>query len=264
MRLFVGIELDDRVKAAAAAASEQLRAALRRARIDLDGRWVEPENLHVSVWFIGEAGDDRAREIQRALAPGFLVPAFDLHVKAAGAFPPSGPPRVFWLGIAGGAESMALVYGEVRERLVSLGFEPERRPYSPHVTIARIRGVRSRISSSSENRDLTPRAPQRPRPGVRSRFSSSSENRDLTPPAPQQPRPGVRSRFSSSSENRDLTPEGSERVGTGRRDVRDVREVLEGLSGDCGACRVEAVTLFRSHLSPRGARYEPLLRVPLS
>jgi 2'-5' RNA ligase len=45
---------------------------------------------------------------------------------------------------------------------------------------------------------------------------------------------------------------------------RSVREILTALPADCGTSRVAAVTLFRSHLSPKGAAYEPLLRVPLS
>jgi 2'-5' RNA ligase len=208
MRLFVGVELDERVKRAAADAADTLRARLTRSRVDLDARWVEPENLHVTVWFIGEAGEARAAEIRRTLEPRLATPAFDLHVKGLGAFPPSGPPRVLWLGIAEGTESMGQVYSEVRVRLVALGLDPEPRPYSPHITVARVRGVRSRFSSSSKNRDLTPKR--------------------------------------------------------GGRACGSVREALEGVGGDCGVCRVAGATLFRSHLSPHGARYEPLLRIPLS
>jgi 2'-5' RNA ligase len=196
---------------------------------------VEPKNLHVTVWFIGEADEARAAVIQRTLEPRFATAAFDLHVRGFGAFPPHGPPRVLWLGIGRGADSAAQVYEEVRERLVRLGLEPERRLYSPHITVARVRGVRSR-------------------------FSSTSKNRDLTPPAESPPAfpAGVRSRFSSSSKNRDLTPN------DGGRGDGSVREVLKRVAGDCGVCRVAAVTLFRSRLSASGARYEPLLRIPLS
>jgi 2'-5' RNA ligase len=98
---------------------------------------------------------------------------------------------VFWLGVTSGAESMARVYGEVRDRLAGIGFEAETRPYSPHVTIARVKDL-------------------------------------------------------------------------GRGAARPVRDALAAVPADCGSCRVATVTLFRSHLSPKGSRYEPLLRVPLS
>ncbi len=190
MRLFVGVELDERVRAAAADAAEQIRERLKRSRVDLIARWVAPENLHLTLWFIGEAKDERAQEIERVLGPAFGTRSFDLHVRGCGAFPPSGPPRVIWLGISSGADSMVRIFEELKARLAGIGFEPEKRPYSPHLTLARVTETRG--------------------------------------PA------------------------------------RAVRGALAAVPADCGACRVEAVTLFRSHLSPRGSRYEPLLRVPLS
>ncbi len=191
MRLFVGVELDDRVRAAAADLAERLRRRLQRSRIRVNARWIAPENLHVTLWFIGEVNDERGAEIARALEPAFATPSFDLHVKGCGAFPPSGPPRVFWLGLASGADSVRCVYDEVKDRLAPLGFEPEKRLYSPHLTIARIKDI-------------------------------------------------------------------------DRGAARRVRETLADVPADCGSCRVAAVTLFRSRLSPKGASYEPLLRVPLS
>lgn len=190
MRLFVGVELDDRVRAASAEAAAQVRTRLKRAGADVTARWVEPENLHVTLWFIGEAKDDRATEIQRVLRPRFATPAFEMRVRGCGAFPPSGPPRVLWLGIVSGTDSMVRLHDEVEDRLVGIGYEAEKRAYSAHVTLARVRDVRG---------------------------------------------------------------------GGGRA----AREALAAVPADCGACRVEAVTLFRSHLSPKGSRYEPLLRVPL-
>lgn len=190
MRIFVGVELDERVRAAAADVAERLRQRLQRARTRVDARWIAPENLHVTVWFIGEVNDERGAAIAGALEPRFTTPAFDLHVSGCGAFPPSGPPRVFWLGLTRGVESMQHIYDEVKDRFGPLGLEAEKRPYSPHLTIARVKDVDK---------------------------------------------------------------------GAARR----VRDTLAELPADCGSCGVEAVTLFRSRLSPRGASYEPLLRVPL-
>lgn len=147
MRLFVGVELDDRVKATAADVAERARQKLQRSRTGVDARWIAPENLHITVWFIGEVKDDRADAIVAALRPTFSTPAFDLHVRGCGAFPPSGAPRVIWLGLARGADSLARIYGEVRDRFAPLGFEPDKRAYSPHLTIARVKDVRTRAAS---------------------------------------------------------------------------------------------------------------------
>lgn len=141
MRLFVGVELSDDMKSEAAAASERLQTALKRARIHVDARWVPPANLHVTLWFIGEVDDDRARRISDALNTPFDVAPFELLVQGLGAFPPSGPPRVFWIGVAAGGPSLAALYTTIGTRLAPLGFEPERRAYSAHVTIARVKDV---------------------------------------------------------------------------------------------------------------------------
>jgi 2'-5' RNA ligase len=192
MRLFIGVELDDAVKTRAAEIAETLRRTLSRASPSLRASWVKSENLHITLWFIGEVDDRRHEAIADAMSSTPLpVSAFDLSIGGCGAFPPSGPPRVFWIGIRHGAGHMAALYVEVAQRLAPLGYQPERRAYAAHVTLARVKDV--------------PRA-----------------------------------------------------------DARQVRQTVSTFPADCGVTRVDAVTLFRSRLSPKGATYEPLLRVPLS
>lgn len=191
MRLFVGVELDDTSRAAAAKAADALQRRLGRVAPRLDARWVAAPNLHITVWFIGEVDEPRVASIEAALAPPFGVAAFDLSIAGFGAFPPAGTPRVFWLGVREGAEQMAALYRETAARFVPLGFEAERRAYTAHLTVARVKDA----------------------------------------------------------------PRGS---------VRAIREALAAVPAKCGSSRVSAVTLFRSRLSPKGATYEPRLRVPLS
>jgi RNA 2',3'-cyclic 3'-phosphodiesterase len=191
MRLFIGVELDDRVKAAAGDVAERLRQRLQRAAPALVARWVATENLHITIWFIGEVGDERAAAIADVLRHPFETHAFDLALAGCGAFPPAGPPRVFWIGVGGGQAAMQSLYGEVGHRLAPLGFEPERRAYTAHLTVARVKDP-------------------------------------------------------------------------GRGTSRVVRDTLAELPASCGSSPIQAVTLFRSRLSPRGAAYEPLVRVPLS
>lgn len=184
MRLFIGVELSDDVKARAAAIADALHAQLG-ARVH--ARWIPVENLHITLWFIGEVDDEHGEAITNALNPPFHLAPFDLELRGAGAFPPSGPPRVFWIGARRGGDSMLALYNEVAARLKPLGFEAERRSYSAHLTIARVKEARR----------------------------------------------------------------------------RDVRSVLKQIDADAGSCRVAAVTLFRSRLSPKGASYEARVRVPL-
>jgi 2'-5' RNA ligase len=184
MRLFIGIELSDTVKARAAEIAGQLRQTLGRRA---SARWIAAENLHLTLWFIGEVADDRVGAILNALNTPFTVRPFHLDLRGAGAFPPHGVPRVFWIGVATGQASLQALHDELAVRLEPLGFEAERRAYSAHLTIARVKECRS----------------------------------------------------------------------------RDVRKLLDEIDADAGRCQVAGVTVFRSRLSPKGASYEPLLRVRL-
>ena len=101
--------------------------------------WVAPERLHVTVRFIGQVNDARLDEIQRALEGRLEVPAFQLVVRGAGAFPPRGRPKVFWAGIADGREALAAVEHAVAARLDPVLGRGEEREYRPHLTLARVR-----------------------------------------------------------------------------------------------------------------------------
>ena len=138
LRLFIGIELDEQVRHTAAAIAESLRTQLGRR---IDARWIPSANLHITLWFIGEVPDDRAEEILRAIGAPFREAPFDIQLAGVGAFPPSGAPRVIWLGVQTGAEGLVRLHVELAERLRPLGIEPEGRGYSAHLTIARVKDV---------------------------------------------------------------------------------------------------------------------------
>src|SRR5687767_3131951 len=136
MRLFLGVELDDALRGACAAAAARLGDRLR-AEARLDVRWVPEENLHVTLWFLGHLPDERVPAIVERVREPWDTAPFALTISGAGIFPPSGPPRIVWLGVADGADALSGLYRALVPRLGPLGFEPERRAYHPHVTIGR-------------------------------------------------------------------------------------------------------------------------------
>jgi 2'-5' RNA ligase len=140
MRLFVGLALSDPVRHAAAAAANDLRRRLDA----VDGqalRWVNPSNLHITLWFLGEVADGRLQDLLGALDRPFAVPSFQMRLDSAGLFPASGPPRALWLRVGAGSDSLRAAHAELASRLEPLGFEPERRAYSAHLTVARFKQV---------------------------------------------------------------------------------------------------------------------------
>lgn len=139
MRLFVAAEPSEQVRRSAVSAIERLRERLDSAKASRGLRWLPPENLHLTVWFLGEVSDARAEAVLDAMRPSLATPAFELHLAGFGAFPPSGPPRVLWMGVTRGLAELARAHEEVGERLQPWGFPPEGRAYSAHLTIARVK-----------------------------------------------------------------------------------------------------------------------------
>ncbi len=139
MRLFVAAEPSPSVRDAAARAVAELRAQLEAAGAGDGLRWVPPANLHLTVWFLGEVSDARAAAVLEVLGAPLHVEPFDLRLAGFGAFPPSGAPRVLWMGVADGVAQLARAHEEIGERLAPWGFPPEGRAYSAHLTIARVK-----------------------------------------------------------------------------------------------------------------------------
>ncbi|HEX6976560.1 MAG TPA: RNA 2',3'-cyclic phosphodiesterase [Vicinamibacterales bacterium] len=153
-RLFVGVALDPAVTERAAAAADALRAELGASDIRIQARWIPRENLHITLFFIGEIAPDRVDRVKEALSPALASQAFELELAGLGAFPPSGVPRVFWIGIARGGDPLAALHREVSDRLSAAGCGREARPYSAHLTIARVKDLPLRGQASRVRRVL--------------------------------------------------------------------------------------------------------------
>ncbi|PRP89879.1 2'-5'-RNA ligase [Enhygromyxa salina] len=124
-RLFLGIDLPDEVK---------LDLQMMSCGIP-DARWQQPEQLHLTLHFLGEVDGGDARRSSAALEQ-LDAPAFDMQLRGAGLFPPRGQPRILWVGVAA-PEPVRLVHQRCARILDELGAEREHRKYAPHVTLAR-------------------------------------------------------------------------------------------------------------------------------
>ena len=125
-RLFTAIDLP-----------EEIAGQVRELCHGVPGaRWVRPEQLHLTLRFIGEVDGGVFRDIREELA-GLSSPAFSLRVKGLGFFPPRKAPRVLWAGVEPGEEVSAL-RNRIESLLVRLGLSPEGRKYAPHITLARL------------------------------------------------------------------------------------------------------------------------------
>jgi 2'-5' RNA ligase len=130
MRLFTGLDLPGEVVS-------NLEGLLRRLKPAARVQWSPPANLHVTTKFIGEWPPDRLGELTAALAALPGRPTIEVRLRGVGFYPNAGAPRVFWCGIeAPGLPSLA---ADTDRATATLGFAPEKRAYSPHLTLARIK-----------------------------------------------------------------------------------------------------------------------------
>ncbi len=142
MRLFTAIDLGQETRAAIAREQETIVAAVGDHARSL--RPVRVEHMHLTLVFIGEVPDDRARAIGEVMRQALPVAPFVMEFGGAGVFPPLGAPRVLWLGVVEGASRAIEVHGLVADRLAALGVARDARPFRPHLTLARWReGKRS-------------------------------------------------------------------------------------------------------------------------
>jgi 2'-5' RNA ligase len=133
----VAVLLPEAVRATLAAVIQRLRANARGVG------WVAADNLHLTLKFLGRVEPARLEQVVTALAAVAASSSpFDLAVRGLGAFPSPSRPRVLWAGLAGGASELALLAARVEAALGPLGFPPEERPFSAHVTLGRVREPR--------------------------------------------------------------------------------------------------------------------------
>lgn len=131
MRLFVAIDLPPEVIA-------NLEVLLARLKPAAHINWSPIENLHVTTKFIGEWPEDRLPELTAALQALPTRAAITIAIEKLGFFPNPHAPRVFWAGVHA-AEPLAQLARETEDALAALGIAKEQRPYSPHLTLARIK-----------------------------------------------------------------------------------------------------------------------------
>lgn len=144
IRTFVAVELDEALRAAIgraqAALRDKLDRELRRADPGTRIQWVRPESVHVTLKFLGDIEEDRVATVGQALERAVVgVAPFALDVGGLGMFPEAGGPRVLWLGLSGPVEAMARLASAVDAALQEIGFPPEDRPFTPHLTLARVK-----------------------------------------------------------------------------------------------------------------------------
>jgi 2'-5' RNA ligase len=138
MRTFIAIELPERIKKKI----EEVQAPLRKTNTFVS--WVKPENIHVTLKFLGEVPEDKINEIFLATEKALEgTRKFTMSLKGMGAFPDSRRPRVIWLGAGSGEKELSFLANRVVEEMEKIGFPKEDRKFSAHFTIGRVKSPKN-------------------------------------------------------------------------------------------------------------------------
>jgi 2'-5' RNA ligase len=140
MRLFIAIDLDDAARHSIASLQTRLKAVVSGERSAL--KWIRPEHMHLTLAFLGELEEGLARSVVEAIGQPVQAERFPIVFGGLGLFPSAGAPRVLWLGLTAGARDVIGVQREIAARVTRLGIALERRPFQPHLTLARWRTSR--------------------------------------------------------------------------------------------------------------------------
>ena len=135
IRCFIAIELPDEIKAGLTRLQSQLKSGSQPWV-----KWVDPYSIHLTLKFLGSIDADRTGEITRAIGEAVQdASPFHLEVKDLGVFPSLKRVQVAWVGVSGEVDKLVHLQQRIESSLAGLGFAPELRRFTPHLTIARLR-----------------------------------------------------------------------------------------------------------------------------
>lgn len=138
IRSFLALKLSLETAQNLTTAQNRLRAVCKEAGATI--RWVPPPNIHVTIRFLGQITEPMSQAVKDMVDPIVInIESFDLETVGIGLFPNERNPRVIWAGLGQGADQLKELYESIYSRLVKAGFNFEDRPFSPHVTLGRVK-----------------------------------------------------------------------------------------------------------------------------
>ncbi len=134
IRAFIAIELPDDIREALGRVIAPLKS------LQPDVKWVDPGSVHLTLKFLGYVAPDRVAEITEAITDAAVgIPPFSLEIKGLGVFPSLTRVRVVWIGVERETDKLLQLQKRLETSLEILGFPPEERDFTPHLTLARVR-----------------------------------------------------------------------------------------------------------------------------
>lgn len=139
IRTFIAIKLTSEIISNISRVQEELK------RTALEVKWVKPENIHLTLKFLGYITLEELEKVKTSTREALkTVSPFEVSVSGLGAFPKIDYPRVIWIGIDKGGEELKRMATQLEGGLARIGFAKEKRPFSPHLTLGRVKSLKKR------------------------------------------------------------------------------------------------------------------------
>ncbi|MCD5397912.1 RNA 2',3'-cyclic phosphodiesterase [candidate division NPL-UPA2 bacterium] len=151
IRIFIAIELNSGIQSKLMTVQEVLKKS------EADVKWVKPENIHLTLKFLGHISESRLKDIFKATDESIKgITPFSLLFSGLGAFPKLDNPRVVWVGVIEDQKTLFRINENLEDTLKRNGFPAEERGYRPHLTLGRVKSSQNKaqlISSLKSEKD---------------------------------------------------------------------------------------------------------------
>ncbi len=136
IRSFIAIELPEVIRTQLKGLQDNLKTCRFKVR------WVRPENIHLTLKFLGNIDETDIEKVRGALTSRVdRFTPLSLSVKGVGVFPGIRRPRIIWSGMGGQLSALAALQKALAEDLAAIGFQQEKRPFKAHLTLGRVKGA---------------------------------------------------------------------------------------------------------------------------
>jgi 2'-5' RNA ligase len=151
MRVFIAIDIDEKVRTALGDLQQQLANGgnVKKGAV----KWVNPNNIHLTLKFLGEIKDEQAVEVCSIVENvASRHKSFELDIESVGCFGGKSA-RVLWVGTGGGSDELGLLQKDVEKQLVLAGWPEETREFTGHLTLCRIRNSAAGVKLAQVSED---------------------------------------------------------------------------------------------------------------
>lgn len=138
LRLFVAINFNPKIQRSIKHIQDHL------GKTDCDVKWVKPKNIHITLKFLGNIEIQKIDVVKQALINHYQnTRSFKIELTQLGTFPNINHPRILWIGLKDSKQRLNQIVTLLQKALVKIGFEEDKKSFSPHITIGRMRSLKN-------------------------------------------------------------------------------------------------------------------------